>query len=631
VLKESLATWMRQRRLAIISGFDILAWGLAAGLASASRMDFDLYDVDWFSVLELWLIVSLASFAIGHLVGLHRGRAPLASLQEMWLLGIVTATTGAAAFMINMVFSPHLVPRSVPVVAMFLALVLMGFARATWQRAAEIGLITKRDESSMPVLILGAGAAGRQLVWSMLTDASSAWRPVALLDDDPNKRHLRLSGVPVKGTSKDLALVAATTGAAALIVAIPNLDATKMDDITEVALNAGLSVKVLPSIAGLLGVQVGIRDVRDLDLEDLLGRRSIKTDVGSIAGYLTGRRVLVTGAGGSIGSELCRQVSGWNPAELIMLDRDESALHAVQLSIHGRALLDSSDVVLADIRDIQTVLEIFRSRRPQVVFHAAALKHLPMLEQYPGEAVQTNIWGTLSILEACEATGVEKFVNISTDKAADPISVLGYSKRIAERLTAHVAAEAAGDYMSVRFGNVLGSRGSVLISFTAQIAAGGPVTVTHPDVLRYFMTVEEAVQLVIQAGAIGHGGEALVFDMGEPVSIDKVARRLIQLSGANVDIEYTGLRHGEKITEVLCAPGELDYRPIHPMISHVAVPPIDPLDARGLDPRMNATQIIQALTELCSNSVGGQAQRSLETARLPECRRPSDSAPKPIS
>jgi FlaA1/EpsC-like NDP-sugar epimerase len=597
---QNLTTWMRQRRLMLISMFDILAWGCAVSLAAASRMDFDVSHVYWFRVFELWLLVSVVSVGLGRPVGLHRGRAPLASLQEMWSLGLVTTTTGTLAFMVNLMFHPHLVPRSVPLIAVFLALVLMGFARASWQRAAEFGLITRRGEDSVRTLVLGAGVAGRQLVWSMLTEAGSTWRPVAFLDDDLHKRHLRISGVSVRGTSKDIERVAADTGATTLVVAVPGMDGSRLSKITQLALDADLKVKVLPGVASLLGARVDIGDVRDLDLEDLLGRRTIQTDVAAVASYITGRRVLITGAGGSIGSELCRQVNGWSPSELIMLDRDESALHAVQLSIHGRALLDSPEVVLADIRDVHTVLDIFRRRRPQVVFHAAALKHLPMLEQYPGEAVQTNVWGTMSILEACKATGVEKFVNVSTDKAADPISVLGFSKRIAEELTSHAALEAEGDYMSVRFGNVLGSRGSVLISFASQIAAGGPVTVTHPDVTRYFMTVEEAVQLVIQAGAIGGGGDALVFDMGRPVRIDGVARRLIQMSGADVDIEYTGLRPGEKLTEVLCAPGEDDNRPVHPLISHVPVPALDPLHARALDPRMSAARIIRALDDMCS-------------------------------
>jgi FlaA1/EpsC-like NDP-sugar epimerase len=314
--------------------------------------------------------------------------------------------------------------------------------------------------------------------------------------------------------------------------------------------------------------------------------------------------VLVTGAGGSIGSELCRQISHYAPAELMMLDRDESALHAVQLSITGRALLDSPDVILADIRDVKHLNQLFDQRRPQVIFHAAALKHLPMLEQYPGEAVKTNVWGTLTVLQAAAAIGVERFVNISTDKAADPVSVLGYSKRIAERLTAHVAAEADGTLLSVRFGNVLGSRGSVLTAFAAQVAAGGPVTVTDPLVTRYFMTVQEAVQLVIQAGAIGQDGEALVLDMGKPVSIDEIARLLAAKSSRAVEIVYTGLRPGEKLHEDLLAADEIDLRPVHRLISHVPVPPLDPQSVLQIDPWSTPAAANSSLQRLTSQEVG---------------------------
>lgn len=596
---ESVTSWMRRRRLALVSIFDVVAWAAASAIAAAARVDFDVDRVAWSRVAMFWVAVSIAYLGLGRLVGLHRGRAPLASLQEMRSLGFITAVTGSAAFLGNLLTEPIWLPRSVPVIAMFLVLVLMGWGRAWWQWSADAGRISPASHTSEPVLVLGAGTAGRQLVWSMLTTPDTAWHPVALLDDDPAKRHLRLSGVPVRGTSHDVAALAAQTGAKTLVVAIPSMDPEHLQHVTTAALDSGLRVKVLPTVFALLGGTVQVGDVRDLDLEDLLGRRAIVTDIGSIAGYLTGRRVLITGAGGSIGSELCRQVNGWHPAELIMLDRDESALHAVQLSIAGRALLDSTDVVLADIRDAQAIRDIFLDRRPQVVFHAAALKHLPMLEQYPGEAVKTNILGTLNVLEAARESGVDKFVNISTDKAADPVSVLGYTKRIAERLTAHMALRGDGTYLSVRFGNVLGSRGSVLISFTAQIAAGGPVTVTHPDVTRYFMTVEEAVQLVIQSAAIGRDGEALVLDMGAPVRIDSVARRLIQLSGHDVKIEYTGLRAGEKLAELLTAADEPDVRPVHPLISHVTVPPLDDAPVRALDPWMHPEQLTKELSELC--------------------------------
>jgi FlaA1/EpsC-like NDP-sugar epimerase len=258
-----------------------------------------------------------------------------------------------------------------------------------------------------------------------------------------------------------------------------------------------------------------------------------------------------------------------------MLDRDESALHEVQLSIHGRALLNTPQTVLADIRDAETIKHIFDTRKPEVVFHAAALKHLPLLETYPSEAYQTNVLGTLTLLEASARVSVGVFVNISTDKAANPISVLGYSKRIAERITAYFGRTVlTGKYMSVRFGNVLGSRGSVLLSFRDQIANGGPLTVTHRGVTRYFMTISEAVQLVIQAGAIGDSGQALVLDMGTPVSIYEVAKQLVTNSGQAIEIEIVGLRAGEKVHEELFGDGEVDVRPSHPLISHVQVPSI---------------------------------------------------------
>jgi len=261
-----------------------------------------------------------------------------------------------------------------------------------------------------------------------------------------------------------------------------------------------------------------------------------------------------------------------------MLDRDESGLHAVQLSIYGKGLLDTPDMVLCDIRDEQALDEVFALHRPDVVFHAAALKHLPMLEQYPDEGWKTNVLGTLNVLRAATRHGCSTFVNISTDKAADPTSVLGKTKRLAERLTAWYATTHCADYLSVRFGNVLGSRGSMLHTFTTQIKAGGPVTVTHPDITRYFMTIPEACELTIQAAAIGEGGEVLVLDMGQPIKILDVAKRLVASSRSAVDIVFTGLRPGEKLHEVLLSENELGERKRHPQISHVAVPPLDPAE-----------------------------------------------------
>ncbi|HEV2068491.1 MAG TPA: nucleoside-diphosphate sugar epimerase/dehydratase, partial [Acidimicrobiales bacterium] len=453
------------------------------------------------------------------------------------------------------------------------SLVVMSAVRYGWRLLLEHDR-RPTGEDCQRLLVFGAGEGAAQVVGAMLTDPTSPYLPVALLDDDPAKRKLRIKGVPVLGDRSAVEDVASASGAEALLIAIPTAGAELIADLTARGREAGLPVTVLPSLSEMMGTDVGVADIRPVTEADLLGRHEVVIDLRTITGYLTGRRVLVTGAGGSIGSELCRQVFRLAPAELIMVDRDESALHGVQLSIEGRALLDSPDLVLLDIRDRPRLDQLFAERRPEVVFHAAALKHQPLLELHPAEAVKTNVWGTLSVLEAAAQAGVDRFVNISTDKAADPCSVLGYSKRVAERLTASVAAEAEGTYLSVRFGNVLGSRGSVLGTFQAQVAAGGPVTVTHPDVTRYFMTVEEAVQLVIQAGAIGHSGQALVLDMGDPVRIADVARRLADQAERTIDIVYTGLRPGEKLHEVLLGAGELDDRPDHPLVSHVEVPPL---------------------------------------------------------
>jgi FlaA1/EpsC-like NDP-sugar epimerase len=306
-----------------------------------------------------------------------------------------------------------------------------------------------------------------------------------------------------------------------------------------------------------------------------------------------------------------------------MLDRDESALHGLQLSIHGRALLDSPEVVLGDIRDTRFLKELFERRCPQVVFHAAALKHLPMLEQYPGEAVKTNVWGTLSVLEAASASHVERFVNISTDKAANPSSVLGYSKRLAEGLTASIAADTDGTFLSVRFGNVLGSRGSVVTSFSAQIAAGGPVTVTDPEVTRYFMTVQEAVELVIQAAAIGQPGEALVLDMGRPVRICDVARQMIGIADSDASIVFTGLRDGEKLHEDLLGDDEADHRPSHAQVSQVWVPPLSPELALSMDAWAPVEAVRKSFAEMCYSLSAGGRETAGEAARtLPEQREP---------
>ncbi|REF36117.1 polysaccharide biosynthesis protein [Thermasporomyces composti] len=554
---------------------DLAAWAVSLALATVLRYDGAFDRLDPRGLLIVVGVAVALQLVLGLAAKLYQGGYPVGSFDEVVMLAAVGLSIGACLLVLDLLAVPtRFVPLSVPFGGTFAAVMGMVTARAVIRTLREG---TARPTGGARTLVFGAGDGGQQLVRSMLTDPESPYLPVGLIDDDPNKRHLRISGVRVLGTRHDLARIAREVGAEVLVVAIPSGEAPLYREVGREARRCGLEVKVLPRLSELLAPsRISIRDVRDIDVTDLLGRHQIDTDIQAIAGYLTGRRVLVTGAGGSIGAELCRQISRFDPAELMMLDRDESALHAVQLSLTGRALLDTGEVILADIRDRDRILSLFEERRPEVVFHAAALKHLPMLEQYPEEGFKTNVLGSIHVLEAAAKTGVERFVNISTDKAANPTSVLGRSKRIAERLTAYYARLTGNTYLSVRFGNVLGSRGSVLTAFAKQIAEGGPVTVTHPEVTRYFMTIPEAVQLVIQAAAIGRGGEVLILDMGEPVRIVDVARQLIEMANEDVEIVFTGLRPGEKLHEELLGEGETDRRPHHPLISHAEVPELSP-------------------------------------------------------
>lgn len=551
--------------------FDSLMWCAAMLLASWVRLDFSLHGFELRSVLLIGFVAALVNLVSGLLVGTYLHRYVYGSFDEAAALAGSALLTTTAVFVAVVAISPPVVPRSVPVLGGAFALLGLWAVRFVG-RAWSIS--RARRPRTNRVLVFGAGEAGQQLLRQIHADASSQLRPVALLDDDLGKRRLRFSGVGVKGTRVDIAKVAERYRADSLVIALPTAPAELVRDLTSRATAVGLRVLILPPLEQLMRRQVGASDLRDVDVVDLLGRRPVQLDQRAIAARITGRKVLVTGAGGSIGSELCRQIHRFGPSELIMLDRDESALHAIQLSLYGQAMLDGTDTVLADIRDAKAVRRVFETRRPDVVFHAAALKHLPLLERFPIEAWMTNVVGTALVLRASEAVGVSTFVNISTDKAANPTSVLGTSKRVSERLTADSSLRATGRYVSVRFGNVLGSRGSVLTAFERQIAEGGPVTVTHPDVTRYFMTVAEACQLVLQAAAIGSDGEALVLDMGSPVGIVDVAKTLIERSERDdIDIVYTGLRAGEKLHEDLFGDDEpRDRRPAHPLVSHVMVP-----------------------------------------------------------
>ncbi len=595
----------RLSRRATELGYDIVVWIWGMLVAAWVTRDLPAYAVARSFSLRIAVTICILSPASGLLAGLYQSRQRRGSLAEV--VGVVTAAFGTcvalAAVTVFLVPGQHAPLATVAGAAVFAVLAMLG-ARYVLFAVRQRIRTPAAAAAACRVLVFGAGDAGTRLIYSLLTHPDAEYRPVAILDDDPNKRRLRIFGVPVLGDRTAMADAAARTGATVLVIAIARASGTAIRDLTAQAERCGLVPKVVPSVTELLSGVERIEGVRDPRISDLLGRRPVQTDVASVAGHFAGKRILVTGAGGSIGSELCRQLHRFSPSELIMLDRDESALHAVQLDLYGRALLDSDGSVLADIRDQRRIRQVFERHRPQMVFHAAALKHLPLLERYPAEALKTNVWGTCTVLDAAAACGVESFVNISTDKAADPVSMLGYSKRAAERLTADMAGRADGTYLSVRFGNVLGSRGSVLTALSAQVAAGGPVTVTHPDVTRYFMTADEAVQLVLQAAVIGRDGEVLVLDMGEQIRIADMARRLVATVPRPVDIVYTGLRPGEKLAEDLLGKGERDERPYHPLIRQVPVAPMPAAAVMSLDPADAMAGLRKALGEDAASEAG---------------------------
>ncbi|WP_260465088.1 nucleoside-diphosphate sugar epimerase/dehydratase [Arachnia propionica] len=588
LLRVGLALW------------DGASWAFAALALVLARYNLNL------ALPEARFVVTYAVTAIGLqlLVGvvtkLYRGRHSIASFEESALLAFVSLGIGLVLGVSSAFWAPIGYPRVVTFTVPLAALILMAAGRFLFRAVTR----STHREGAEPILVYGAGNAGQQLARLLSYDPDAPYEIVGFFDDDPSKRNLHLSGARVLGDRTRVRAVAAEKGVRKLIVAIPTADRQLMRDISAIADEVGLETLVMPPTKELVAGRVGLGDLHQLNVTDLLGRAQIETNLTEIASYLSGRVVLVTGAGGSIGSELARQVHRFGPKELVMLDRDESGLHSTQLTIYNQGLLDTPNMVLCDIRDVEALDKVFANHRPDVVFHAAALKHLPMLEQYPLEGWKTNTLGTLNVLHAAEKYGVERFVNVSTDKAADATSVLGKTKRLAEELTAHFARRTGRTWLSVRFGNVLGSRGSMLHTFTRQIEQGGPITVTHPDITRYFMTIPEACELTIQAGAIGEPADVLVLDMGEPVRILDVANDLIKRSGKDIKIIFTGLRPNEKMHEVLFS-GDEKYTPTsHALISRVSVPALDPdllATVDGSDP--------ETLTRLTNQRDAAEAAR----------------------
>lgn len=527
----------------------------------------------------LGLTAVIMQVGTGYYLGVYRNKWRVTSFDEV----TATATAwAAAALTIGLVglvtrqASLSELPNSAVIMGALIAAMGLALTRTVWRRFWEREL--RPADNARRTVVFGAGHGGDMIVKAMLSDPESEYVPVALIDDDPLLSHRVIQGVRVEGDRNKIAEVAKRHQAEVLLVAVTAAKADLIKALAAVTAEVGLDLRILPRPSQLVN-DMTAADVRPPTVDDLLGRDPVTIDLQAVSGYIKGKRVLITGAGGSIGSELSRQIALFRPSELYLLDRDESALHGLQLSMEGRALLDTDRLVVADIRDRPRVQEVFQTFRPQVVFHTAALKHLTLLENHPVEGVKTNMLGTRNLIDAATEFNVERFVNISTDKAADPTSVLGATKLAAERITSKAAIETGRPYLSVRFGNVLGSRGSVLPTFLQQLEDGGPLTVTDPDATRFFMTIPEAVRLVVQAGAIGDAGEVLILDMGEPVRIYDLAQQLINLLRPGTEIEITGLRAGEKLHEILVATDEAGVARVHPRIIHAIANEANPFDA----------------------------------------------------
>lgn len=532
------------------------------------------------------LVVRLVIF---YRLGLYRRYWRYASIEELdqiaWAVFLSTAVLVALVLLSRLPlvaatgFPLWNFPRSVVLIDGLLVLLLVGGVRFSvrlatrWQPSTQ-GKPVRR------VLVMGAGDAGAMVVRELRKNGTLGLEPVGFIDDDPIKRHVRIHDVPVLGSRDDLAEAVQEYKISQVIIAMPTATGVTIREIVRICDQAGVRAQIVPGLGELLDGRASISHLRDVRIEDLLRRESVQTDVEAVAGLLRGKRVLVTGGGGSIGSELCRQIWRCAPAELVVLGHGENSVFDIHNELQGmepgsaqpptQAMRTKLIPVIADIRFGDRIHQVFKTLQPQVVFHAAAHKHVPLMEMNPTEAVTNNVQGTQNVVAAALAVGVERFVMISTDKAVNPTSIMGVSKRSAELLV-HRAAQVSGKpYVAVRFGNVLGSRGSVVLTFQRQIAAGGPVTVTHPEMKRFFMTIPEAVQLVLQSAVLGSGGEVFVLDMGEPVRIADLARDLIELSGlrvgADVEIVYSGMRPGEKLYEELFISGEHYERTRHEKI-----------------------------------------------------------------
>jgi FlaA1/EpsC-like NDP-sugar epimerase len=584
-------TFVRKLRNRYFFMLDVVL--LTAAVVWSYALRLESFSVDQFGsgFLVFTAIVIVVIPLLFYLFGIYSRYWIYASVEELMLLTWATTLgvviSGIGGLIAAWVIPGMSLPRSIPFIFWPLALLVTGAPRFAVRLLAQYARRRpepRRAPASRPqrALIVGAGDAGAIVVREMLNNPSLRIEAVGYIDDDVRKRSARIAGVPVLGNRRAIPQLVAEYEIDLVIIAIPTAPGREVRDIVTICEKADVPTKIMPGLYEMLGGTVSFNQLRNVQIEDLLRREPVQTDTEAVRHLIAGRRVLVTGGGGSIGSEICRQLLRFGPSDLMVLGHGENSIFesCAQLNKQLAALHQTSRIgtggaprihpVIADIRFPDRIRAVFEQFKPEIVFHAAAHKHVPLMEGNPTEAITNNVLGTRNLLDAAVLVGVERFVMISTDKAVRPKSVMGASKRVAELLVHQTAWEVGRPYVAVRFGNVLGSRGSVLQTFKQQIAAGGPITITHPEMKRYFMTIPEAVQLVLQAAVLGKGGEVFMLDMGEPVKIVNLAEDLVELSGLEVgrDIEivFTGVRPGEKLFEELFIPGESYRRTEHEKI-----------------------------------------------------------------
>ena len=552
---------------------------LAYWLAFALRFNFsipDLYLTMFYKTVAAIVIVRIVCF---YFFGLYAGVWRYVSMND--LVRIIKATViGSCLFVsyIGLVYHWIDFSRSVFIIDWFVIVFLVGGTRFLYRLFRESYPVRiARDKKR--VIIVGAGRAGEMLLREMKLNARIAYHPVGFLDDDHAKKGARIHGLPVLGRIDDLTRIVVKKEIEEAVIAIPSLTGKEMRHIIGLCDAAGIICKTVPAISDILNGTVHVNQIREIRIEDVLGREHVELNEEQIRQYLTGKRVMVTGAAGSIGSELCRQIMKMGPELLVLYERVENEIYRINMEFSQVFEGKEYEMVLGDILDRERLGWAMETYKPQVVFHAAAYKHVPIMEAHPGLAVKNNIEGTYNVVKESIRSGVDKFVLISTDKAVRPANVMGATKRIAELICQGMNGENKTKFIAVRFGNVLNSAGSVIPLFKEQIVKGGPVTVTHPEMTRYFMSIPEAAQLVMQAGAMGRGGEIFVLDMGQPVKIMDLANDMIRLMGLKVgddiDIVYTGLRPGEKLHEELVSEEEQSVKTMHGKITMVKSPPVD--------------------------------------------------------